>query len=83
MCCAPLQTNSCASWKDLSVCCHLGDVCGPGDASAGMKEKAKKIHVIPPLAELSGTGEGLVLGGLEFTYRRKILQQQRLILACW
>lgn len=47
-----------------------------------MNGKVQEIHITPLLAELSGASEDLMLGGLEFTYRRKILQQQ-LIPAGW
>jgi len=53
-----------------------------GGYVSGMNGKVQEIHITPPLAELSGASEDLTLGSLEFTYKRKILQQP-FIPACW
>lgn len=47
-----------------------------GAVSAEMNRKVQEVHITPPLAELSGASDDLMLGSLEFTYRRKTLQQQ-------
>lgn len=47
-----------------------------------MNRKVQEMHITSPLAQLSEASEDLMLGSLEFTYRRKILQQQ-FIPACW
>lgn len=75
MSCSSADTELCRR-EDLSVCCQRGDGCKLGAMAAPMNRKVQAIHIAPPLAELSGASEGLTLGGLDFTYRRKTLQQQ-------